>query len=68
MSLVNHKLVVATAGRRVLSYDIREMNGPLDERGVGLKFNTSSVACMLGGEGQSSVGRTFGTSHSANTL
>ncbi|KAF8331289.1 WD40 repeat-like protein [Cantharellus anzutake] len=49
MDLMGSTLVVATAGRRIQIWDIRDMSKPRDERESSLKFGTSAIACMTDG-------------------
>ncbi|PRP85488.1 hypothetical protein PROFUN_06857 [Planoprotostelium fungivorum] len=51
MSTVNEKLVVATAGRHVQIYDVRNMDEPLQSRESSLKYQTRAVSCHPNGSG-----------------
>mmetsp|Transcript_34459 Transcript_34459/g.97178 ORF Transcript_34459/g.97178 Transcript_34459/m.97178 type:complete len:328 (-) Transcript_34459:234-1217(-) len=51
MSLVGSKLVVATAGRHVLVYDLAQPSAALQRRESSLKFQTRCVACFPNGTG-----------------
>lgn len=42
---------MATAGRKVASYDTRDLSKPIEERITALKFSTTSLATMPGAEG-----------------
>ncbi|KAI8921578.1 WD40-repeat-containing domain protein [Entophlyctis helioformis] len=51
LSTVQNKVVVATAGRRVLIYDLRAMKQIFEEHETTLKFMIRKVACTPTGEG-----------------
>lgn len=51
MSLVGHRLVVATAGRHITVYDLRQMNQPEQARESSLKYQTRCVRCYPNGTG-----------------
>jgi len=52
MDLKDTKLVVGTAGRRVVCYDLRNLHGPpLWERESSLKFQTRALRCFPDGQG-----------------
>jgi cell cycle arrest protein BUB3 len=51
MSLVGHRLVVATAGRHVNIYDLRNMSQPEQRRESSLKYQTRCVRCYPNGTG-----------------
>ncbi|KAL8166557.1 hypothetical protein V2J09_008056 [Rumex salicifolius] len=51
MSLVGNRLVVATAGRHVNVYDLRNMSQPEQIRESSLKYQTRSVRCYPNGTG-----------------
>lgn len=51
MSLVGHRLVVATAGRHVNVYDLRNMSQPEQKRESSLKYQTRCVRCYPNGTG-----------------
>ncbi|KAI8819489.1 WD40-repeat-containing domain protein [Fimicolochytrium jonesii] len=51
MDVVGHTLVVATAGRSLFVYDIRNMKETLQPRESSLKFMTRVLRCMPNGEG-----------------
>ncbi|OAY76544.1 Mitotic checkpoint protein BUB3.1, partial [Ananas comosus] len=51
LSLVGHHLVVATAGRRVNVYDLRNMSQPEQRRESSLKYQTRCVRCYPNGTG-----------------
>ncbi|CAN6458896.1 unnamed protein product [Victoria cruziana] len=51
MSLVGHRLVVATAGRHVNVYDLRNMSQPEQRRESSLKYQTRCVRCYPNGTG-----------------
>jgi len=51
IDLVEHTLLVATAARHVVHYDIRNMDSPIENRATALKFGTASLACIPTGEG-----------------
>lgn len=53
MSLVGHRLVVATAGRHITVYDLRQMNHPEQIRESSLKYQTRCVRCYPNGTGMS---------------
>ncbi|PQQ02830.1 mitotic checkpoint protein BUB3.2 [Prunus yedoensis var. nudiflora] len=47
LSLVGNRLVVATAGRHVNVYDLRNMSQPEQRRESSLKYQTRCVRCIL---------------------
>ncbi|KAL6013118.1 hypothetical protein ACLOJK_003610 [Asimina triloba] len=49
LSLVGHRLVVATAGRHVNVYDLRNMSQPEQRRESSLKYQTRCVRCYPNG-------------------
>lgn len=51
LSLVGHRLVVATAGRHVNVYDMRNMSCPEQRRESSLKYQTRCVRCYPNGTG-----------------
>lgn len=51
LSLVGNRLVVATAGRHVNVYDLRNMNQPEQRRESSLKYQTRCVRCYPNGTG-----------------
>lgn len=51
MSLVGHRLVVATAGRHITVYDLRHMQHPEQIRESSLKYQTRCVRCYPNGTG-----------------
>ncbi|OAY62675.1 Mitotic checkpoint protein BUB3.1, partial [Ananas comosus] len=51
LSLVGHCLVVATAGRHVNVYDLRNMSRPEQKRESSLKYQTRCVRCYPDGTG-----------------
>ncbi|GAB2268139.1 hypothetical protein Dimus_003118 [Dionaea muscipula] len=51
LSLVSHRLVVATAGRHVNVYDLRNMSQPEQRRESSLKYQTRCVRCYPNGTG-----------------
>ncbi|KAH0463961.1 hypothetical protein IEQ34_006747 [Dendrobium chrysotoxum] len=51
LSLVGHRLVVATAGRHVNVYDLRNMSQPEQRRESSLKYQTRCVRCYPNGTG-----------------
>ncbi|CAL9049984.1 unnamed protein product, partial [Musa banksii] len=51
LSLVGHRLVVATAGRHVNIYDLRNMSQPEQQRESSLKYQTRCVRCYPNGTG-----------------
>ncbi|XP_048548116.1 mitotic checkpoint protein BUB3.2-like [Triticum urartu] len=51
MSLVGNRLVVATAGRHVSIYDLRNMSQPEQKRESSLKYQTRCVRCFPNGTG-----------------
>jgi WD40 repeat protein len=51
MSLVGHRLVVATAGRHITVYDLRHMQHPEQMRESSLKYQTRCVRCYPNGTG-----------------
>ncbi|KAF9600698.1 hypothetical protein IFM89_011369 [Coptis chinensis] len=51
LSLVGHRLVVATAGRNVNVYDLRNMSQPEQRRESSLKYQTRCVRCYPNGTG-----------------
>ncbi len=52
MSLVGHRLVVATAGRHITVYDLRHMPHPEQHRESSLKYQTRCVRCYPNGTGR----------------
>ena len=48
MALNEEKLVVGTAGRRVLVWDLRNMNSALQKRESSLKYQTRCIKCFPG--------------------
>jgi cell cycle arrest protein BUB3 len=51
ISLVGNKLVVATAGRHINVYDLRNMSQPEQRRESSLKYQTRCVRCYPNGTG-----------------
>lgn len=51
LSLVGNRLVVATAGRNVNVYDLRNMSQPEQRRESSLKYQTRCVRCYPNGTG-----------------
>ncbi|KAG6491143.1 hypothetical protein ZIOFF_052475 [Zingiber officinale] len=51
LSLVGYRLVVATAGRHVNVYDLRNMSQPEQRRESSLKYQTRCVRCYPNGTG-----------------
>lgn len=51
LSLVGNRLVVATAGRHVNVYDLRNMSQPEQRRESSLKYQTRCVRCYPNGTG-----------------
>ncbi|KAL5218330.1 hypothetical protein ABZP36_019014 [Zizania latifolia] len=51
LSLVGNRLVVATAGRHVNIYDLRNMSKPEQKRDSSLKYQTRCVQCFPNGTG-----------------
>lgn len=51
LSLVGNRLVVATAGRHVNIYDLRNMSQPEQRRESSLKYQTRCVRCYPNGTG-----------------
>jgi len=51
LDLVENVLLVGTAGRRIVRYDTRNMDTPVEDRATALKFGTSSLASIPTGEG-----------------
>lgn len=51
LSVVGNRLVVATAGRHVNVYDLRNMNQPEQRRESSLKYQTRCVRCYPNGTG-----------------
>lgn len=51
MSLVGHRLVVATAGRHITVYDLRHMQQAEQIRESSLKYQTRCVRCYPNGTG-----------------
>ncbi|KAL8554712.1 hypothetical protein ACS0TY_002774 [Phlomoides rotata] len=51
ISLVGNRLVVATAGRHVNVYDLRNMSQPEQQRESSLKYQTRCVQCYPNGTG-----------------
>ncbi|KAL4181587.1 hypothetical protein AMTRI_Chr12g271900 [Amborella trichopoda] len=54
MSIVGNRLVVATAGRHVNVYDVRNMSQPEQRRESSLKYQTRCVRCYPNGTGMDS--------------
>jgi len=52
LSLVGNRLVVATAGRHVNIYDLRNMSQPEQKRESSLKYQTRCVRCYPNGTGE----------------
>lgn len=52
LSLVGNRLVVATAGRHVNVYDLRNMSQPEQRRESSLKYQTRCVRCYPNGTGK----------------
>lgn len=52
MSVVNHKLVAAMAGRHVAVFDLRQMSEPEQRRESSLKFQTRCVRIYPNGTGR----------------
>ncbi|KAJ3102274.1 hypothetical protein HDU96_009699 [Phlyctochytrium bullatum] len=50
MDLTGNKLILALAGRKVLAYDIRNMEN-IFEKGTSMKFMTRTLRCMPNGQG-----------------
>ena len=51
LSLFSNRLVVATAGRHVNIYDLRNMSQPEQRRESSLKYQTRCVRCYPNGTG-----------------
>ncbi|KAL2649628.1 hypothetical protein R1flu_017756 [Riccia fluitans] len=51
MSLVGYRLVIATAGRHINVYDLRNMSQPEQRRESSLKYQTRCVRCYPNGTG-----------------
>ena len=51
MALNEEKLVVGTAGRRVVVWDLRNMNSPLQKRESSLKYQTRCIKCFPNRQG-----------------
>lgn len=51
LSVVGNRLVVATAGRHVNVYDLRNMSQPEQRRESSLKYQTRCVRCYPNGTG-----------------
>lgn len=51
LDLVENTLLVATAGRRFMHYDIRKMDAPIEDRPSAMKFGTTSLSLIPTGEG-----------------
>ena len=51
MSLLGHRLVVATEGRHVLVYDIQKMSEAEQDIETQVRFQTCSVSCFPDGTG-----------------
>ncbi|AQL02211.1 Putative pentatricopeptide repeat-containing protein mitochondrial [Zea mays] len=56
LSLVGNRLVVATAGRHVNIYDLRNMSQPEQKRDSSLKYQTRCVRCFPNGTGNWPLG------------
>lgn len=48
---INHQLVVGTAGRHVLIWDLRQMHAPVEQRESSLKYQTRCIRCFPNGQG-----------------
>jgi cell cycle arrest protein BUB3 len=51
MSLTESRLVVGTAGRRIVCYDIRNLTVPIFDRESPMKYQTRAIRCFPDGEG-----------------
>jgi cell cycle arrest protein BUB3 len=51
MSIANHNLVVGTANRKVMVWDLRNMAYPQQKRESNLKYQTRALCCSPDGQG-----------------
>lgn len=51
MDSVNHLLVVGTAGRHVLIWDLRQMGAPVEQQESNLRYQTRCIRCFPNGQG-----------------
>ncbi|VEL39546.1 unnamed protein product, partial [Protopolystoma xenopodis] len=51
LDTVRHNLVVGTAQRHVLIWDLRQMNQPIEQRESNLRFQTRCIRCFPNGQG-----------------
>ncbi|CAH8571901.1 unnamed protein product [Dicrocoelium dendriticum] len=48
---IRHNLVVGTAGRHVLIWDLRQMHAPVEQRESSLRYQTRCIRCFPNGQG-----------------
>lgn len=51
MDAVNTTLVVGTAGRHVILWDLRNMSQPVEQQESTLRYQTRVIRCFPGGQG-----------------
>ncbi|KAF8562120.1 hypothetical protein P879_08872 [Paragonimus westermani] len=51
MDSIKHQLVVGTAGRHVLLWDLRQMHAPVEQRESSLRYQTRIIRCFPNGQG-----------------
>ncbi|GAA55215.1 cell cycle arrest protein BUB3 [Clonorchis sinensis] len=51
MDSIRHNLVVGTAGRHVLIWDLRQMHAPVEQRESSLRYQTRCIRCFPNGQG-----------------
>lgn len=51
MDSIRNQLVVGTAGRHVLIWDLRQMHAPLEQRESSLRYQTRCIQCFPNGQG-----------------
>ncbi|TNN19698.1 Mitotic checkpoint protein isoform 2 [Schistosoma japonicum] len=51
MDSIRNQLVVGTAGRHVLIWDLRQMHAPVEQRESSLRYQTRCIQCFPNGQG-----------------
>ncbi|VDK80423.1 unnamed protein product [Dibothriocephalus latus] len=51
MDSIQHQLVVGTAGRHVLTWDLRQMSAPIEQQESTLRYQTRCIRCFPNGQG-----------------
>ncbi|TPP63665.1 Mitotic checkpoint protein BUB3 [Fasciola gigantica] len=51
MDSIDNQLVVGTAGRHVLIWDLRQMHAPVEQRESSLRYQTRCIRCFPNGQG-----------------